>query len=215
MRSSSYSGSWKLPARELSEDPLLLEVAGQRKSSIHAAMTASAFTTFMTTFPGDLTAGWEVPVLLTSMNTKSASESASVPCSASEDRVAFFDKPLLPRSLTLRQKHERVYKSAVTALSIGVGGKGGVSAKSGIAADRQVEGVPRHVADVVVTGTNGQGVHIQGAKLYFEQVAWPRVFQDLRPTLSVSELRVLIKRPENYDTWGSSRFFVFFCFGPC
>lgn len=171
MRSSSYSGSWKLPARELSKDPLLLELAGQRKSPFHAAITASAFTTFMTTLPEDLTAGWEIPVLLTSMSTESASASVSVPCGASEDRVAFFDKPLLPRSLTLRQKHERVYKSAVTALSIGVGGKGRVTAKLGIAADRPAEGVPRHVADVVGTGTIGQGVHIQGAKTDFEQVA--------------------------------------------
>ena len=93
----------------MSRDPQLGALLSQLEEGADAAFAASAFRTLMTTLPASNDGvSWELPV------------SVSVPAGAADplsSKIVFIDKPLIPRSSTLRRKHEILYKSALVTLS--------------------------------------------------------------------------------------------------
>ena len=101
---------------DLSEDLTLVGLAKQDGRQFDVAMTASAFTTLLATLSEEQGLGWELPVRVL----RGAKSDAPV---LAAHRMVVFDKPLQPRLLSLQQKHERLYKAAVTSLGTGEPGE--------------------------------------------------------------------------------------------
>ena len=139
---------WKLPAPELSADSVLSELAEQSSSSFQAAITASAFTALMATLPTDQSSSWELPVQTTELTLGPPSS----PAGDLGGRAVLIDKPLQPRFMNLRQKHERLYKAAVLAL--GTSNEKVVRAPLD-AMGHEARGEGSHATDRAVLGSSG------------------------------------------------------------
>lgn len=98
-------------AADVSRDPLAARFVRQAaeqatdESAPCVAIAASAFETLMATPAHDVGLGWEIAVEVCQ---------EGVPKTA---KTIFINKPLMPRTMTMRRKHERLYKHALVSLA--------------------------------------------------------------------------------------------------
>lgn len=84
-----------------------------------AAMPASSFACLMSMLPPSLDEGWELPVSIRSIpHTPAAADGGKADSPAASAKQVFFDKPLLKRIMTLRDKHTQLYKKALITLGV-------------------------------------------------------------------------------------------------
>ena len=85
---------------------------GQLEEGADAAIAASAFRTLLTTVPtSDDSGSWELPASVRLVH-------AADPLSS---KFVCVDKPLIPRVMTMRRKHEVLFKAALVSMSTSAG----------------------------------------------------------------------------------------------
>ncbi len=133
----------------VSQDPQLGVLLCQLDEGADAAISASALRILLTTVPtiGDSNS-WELPV---SVRLSAAADPLS-------SKFVFVDKPLIPRTLTLRRKHEVLYKAALVSLSTSAG-RAAATTPTGRGSDEDVLSVragtdPANAAEQVSGGTS-------------------------------------------------------------
>ena len=106
------AGELKPESPAVSRDPQFGVLLDQLEEGVDAAIAASAFRSLLTTVPtSNDSSSWELPVAVR----------LAVAADPLSSKFVCVDKPLIPRAMTLRRKHEVLYKAALVSLSTSAG----------------------------------------------------------------------------------------------